>query len=163
MAKKSNKDYLNQGTQQDAMEFLLALIEILKQEMKETEEFKFSLRTIYGMEKIERKFVDNPNGWCVKCNEYPSVLENPFLTLRLIVPFSTKVQLQSLLNNYLFEEMSMSCSNGCCQCGKCQQARACPRSVKKITSITDPPDILMIQLQRFAHALDGSKVTYFIP
>ena len=144
------------------MEFLLALVQVLEIELEENENFKKALQTIYGIERTERKFLDSPFGQCVKCNEYPSVSEIPFLTLRLVVPFSTKVQLQFLLNNYFSEEMSMCCSNGCCQCGKCKEARVCLRSVKRITSITDSPDILMVQLQRFACGSDGHKVTFIL-
>ena len=161
VADKSNKDYLNQGRQEDAEEFLTALIDVLEKELKHITKFETMFNKIHGMEKKERKFMDNPIGWCVKCKSYPRVSEERFLTLQLAVPSCAQVQLESLLNSYFYEdEMTLSCSNGCCQCeGKCRHRGVCNHPVETFTSLSHSPDFLMIQLKRFAYDTTGTKVT----
>ena len=84
VALMSDKNYLDNGSQQDAEEFLRALDGVIFEELVESDEFKAVRELHWGREKISRKFIDNTMyGVCPTCGESPLTLEQPFLFLQL--------------------------------------------------------------------------------
>ena len=80
VAQMSDKGYLDNGTQQDAEEFLRALDNVFHVELIESETFKDTRDLHWGREEIKRKFVDNgSSGACQICGNYPILSEDPFL------------------------------------------------------------------------------------
>ena len=161
-AEKSDKMDLCSGEQQDAEEFFTALLDVLEKELKTMNNFKMALGQLKGRLKEQNKFISHPSGKCVKCGFLPSSVEHDFFTLKLVVPPCEKVNLERLVDGYFLEEDSglrMKCST-CCQCFPvCKQTGFCNRPAISQRILINAPEILVIQLLRFAHAIYRSKIT----
>ena len=79
-AEKSKKRYLSSGTQQDAEEFLRSLLDVLEAELEGHENFKKVMGELIGKEREHKKFMNSPSGRCLVCNNFPSLVEQEFLT-----------------------------------------------------------------------------------
>ena len=82
-------------------EFLRVLFQELEREIQDDDGlFTTVLHNFWGKEVAVRKFVDTPEGKCNKCQMYPSLREDKFLTVKLKVPESNlSIQLSSLNAN----------------------------------------------------------------
>ena len=102
VAIKSNRPNFNNGSQQDAEEFFRVLINVIIEELKDTSEFNVIHRKHFGKERVSKMFLDNlPLGTCRKCDQFPSLRDEPFLFLKLIVPRSSyTVNLPTLISNH---------------------------------------------------------------
>ena len=68
----SKKPHLNDGSQQDVLEFLLALIEQVKAEISISNSVGTTvLQGLIGVERTERKFTGTVEGRCSKCKTLP--------------------------------------------------------------------------------------------
>ena len=88
-ADNSNKHYLSSGEQQDAEEFLRALLDVLEKELVSYSNFTDILNRINGRLVEHKKFVNTKSGKCNKCGNFPSRVEENFPILQLIVPNCT--------------------------------------------------------------------------
>ena len=101
MALKSGMHFLSSGQQQDAEEFLRAILLVLESELKNYEGFDRVMGRIKGTQVEYKKFLDNlPSGKCMRCGTLPSYVEEPFLALKVIVPICGNVSLDNLLQKY---------------------------------------------------------------
>ena len=111
--------FLSSGQQQDAEEFLRAILLVLESELKNYEGFDRVMDRIKGTQVEYKKFLDNlPSGKCKRCGTLPSYVEEPFLALKVIVPICGNVSLENLLQKYFAEQnndLRMNCST-CCKC-----------------------------------------------
>ena len=78
-------------------EFLRILLLELDREIQDDGLFSKIIHDFWGKEVSVRKFVDTQDGKCNKCQLYPSVQEENFLTVKLKVPESNL----SILSYYL--------------------------------------------------------------
>ena len=166
VAQHSGKSYLNDGSQQDAEEFLSSLVAMISTELENYGGFSAVRSNHYGREQIKRVFLDNPSdGSCKKCGQFPSSTTEEFLSLKLTVPESAlNVRIESLLEDYFSEStetIRMKCSN-CCPHGKdnvvCPQTGFCSRPAALRNYLTKSPEYLFLQLLRFGNGLNGFKV-----
>ena len=68
VATQSGRDYLNNTTQQDTVEFLIALLQLVESEISDEHwEAKAVIQQFWGIEKHEKKFLNKTNGICSKC------------------------------------------------------------------------------------------------
>ena len=158
VSQRSGRPHLNDGSQQDAEEFLSALEDTIYQELKYVEEFRVIRNKHWGKVEIRRLFRDNTeNGRCKRCNQYLSSHEEKFLTLRLNIPRSEiGVNLSSIIQNHFSENsktVKLRCSNCCPHEGagvKCTQSGVCrDREATEIIKLIEAPDFLFIQLLRY--------------
>ena len=116
-------------------EFLRILLLELEREIQDDDGlFSTIIHGFWGKEVSVRKYVDTQDGKCNKCQLYPSVKEENFLTVKLKVPESNlSIQLSSLIANYYSEssdQMMLRCGNccnhttGCPQTGNCKSHNA---------------------------------------
>ena len=145
------------------------LTELLEKEFKDDDEiFSSTFTQFWGKEKIIRKFLGTNDGKCGKCQMYPSIKEQNFLSIKVDVPdLNVSVVLSSLVQSYFSEnmdEMVMRCANCCKHVQSCPQTGLCrPRPAVSQTIITKSPKFLIIHLKRFGLHL-GSKIqTTVIP
>ena len=164
MAQKTGTNW-HSGRQEDASEFLLALLSILERELKDFPSYRRVLDRLYGRELDKKKFLDNPSGSCVRCGTFPSSSHQPFLTLMLTVPNCKSVELQKLLQSYFNDQddaLRMKCSN-CCRCTPvCKQEKFCSRPAITHRTLTHAPVFLLIQLKRFTNGPTGPKVNTLV-
>ena len=162
VALKSGKLYLSSGGQQDAEEFLRALLQVLEIELNNHEGFQTVIKGIMGKQVEHKKFLDNPSGKCIRCGTFPSSIQETFLALKLVVPNCNIVELESLLKNYFGEkdnELRMKCST-CCKCSPvCLQKGFCNRTAVSQYSLLHSPKFLLIELLRFTNGHQGNKIT----
>ena len=79
VAEHSNKEYFNNGTQQDAEEFLRDLEVIISSELSESITYKNIQEEHWGEEQIKRIFLDNPpSGTCKIVTTTQKAEHNPF-------------------------------------------------------------------------------------
>ena len=89
-------------------EFLTILLtELLEKEFIDDDNlFSSTFKNFWGKEKIIRKFLSTNDGKCMKCQVYPSIKEQNFLTMKLEVPdLNVSVELSSLVQRYFSENM----------------------------------------------------------
>ena len=86
-------------------EFLRFLLLELEREIQDDDGlFTPIIHNFWGKEVTVRKFVDTPDGLCNKCQMYPSVSEDKFLTIKLKVPQAYhNIFLSTLIENYYSE------------------------------------------------------------
>ena len=167
VANHSGREYLCDGTQQDAEEFLRCMVEMISSELKNNIAFSSVVSNHWGEETTRRVFLDNPpDGSCKKCGQYPSSSSEEFMTLKLTVPVSgLETELESLLAatySESTETVQMKCSNCCIheqQSVLCTQTGFCSRPAALQKSLTKYPAYLFIQLLRFASSASGIKVS----
>lgn len=161
MALKSGMHFLSSGQQQDAEEFLRAILLVLESELKNYEGFDRVMDRIKGTQVEYKKFLDNlPSGKCMRCGTLPSYVEEPFLALKVIVPICGNVSLDNLLQKYFAEQnndLRMNCST-CCKCSPvCTHEGFCNRPAVSQYQLTKTPYFLFIQLLRFTNCHQGMK------
>ena len=170
MAQHFGKPYLNNGSQQDAEEFLGSLVAMVSSELENCSAFSAVQSDHWGSEQIRRVFLDNPpDGSCKKCGQYPSSRVDEFLCLKLTIPVSaSNVSLSSLIADYFSEStetIRMKCSN-CCPHEKekvvCTQTGFCSRPAATHSRLTKSPHFLFLQLLRFGNGFNGPKVTTLV-
>ena len=72
VAHASGKSYLCDGSQQDSIEFLVTLLGVLKEELFNVYgEMKTMIDGFWGVEKLEKEFLNTPNGSCSRCKKEP--------------------------------------------------------------------------------------------
>ena len=166
MAEESGKLYLASGAQQDAEEFLSALIGCLTVELVQSVSFTTLLTKMHGSEKVTRKFEDTDSGVCCWCGYFPSCREEQFLTLKVTVPNCARVSLSFLLLDYftaMTDRVNMKCSRCCPHTGStCPQTGRCSRSAVTQHSLTVAPKYLFVQLLRFGDIVTGNKVNTLV-
>ena len=170
VAQHSGKPYLNNGTQQDAEEFLGSLVAMVTTELATCIAFSTVQSNHWGSEHIRRVFLDNPpTGSCKKCSQYPVSRVDEFLCLKLTIPISAStVSLTSLIANYFSEStesIRMKCSN-CCPHEKnkvvCPQSGFCNRPAATHNQLMKAPHFLFLQLLRFGNGFNGPKVNTLV-
>ena len=173
VAKKSGKEFLANCQQQDAEEFLRALIDMMAIELHDLDSFNIIHNEHIGKEKIKRKFLDNSSGVCSRCGEFPSCSDQEFLCLKLNIPCSNlPVSLASLIDSYFSEGtevIPMKCSQ-CCphdnppdgQKVPCPQAGFCSRPSVSCNELIKSPKYLFLQLLRFGLGHNGPKVSTLV-
>ena len=154
------------GRQEDAPEFLLALLAVLREELQDFPGYNTVLKSLYGVELEKRKFLDNPpSGRCLRCDTYPSSTHEEFLALLLPVPNCNAVELSSLLQSHYNDQddaLRMKCSE-CCTCRpECQQKGFCSRPAVTHRALTYAPSTLLVLLKRFNNGPNGVKVTTLV-
>ena len=170
VALHSGKPYLNDGSQQDAEEFLSSLVAMISTELENYGGFTALRSNHFGSEQIKRVFLDNPHdGSCKNCGQFPSSRTEEFLCLKLTVPVSAmNINIESLLEDHFSEStetVRMKCSN-CCPHGKnkvvCPQTGFCSRPAALRNYLTKSPEYMFIQLLRFGNGPNGLKVTTLV-
>ena len=170
VANQSGKGYLNDGSQQDAEEFLTTLVDVVSGELSNHEAFFSVSANHWGSEQHRRVFLDNPaDGSCKKCGQYPSSKVDDFLTLKLTVPISAlTVSISSLIAEHFSEStetVRIKCTY-CCPHEKqkviCSQTGFCSRPSATHNELTKSPKFLFIHLLRFSKGVNGSKVNTLI-
>ena len=158
----SLKRHLNNGSQQDASEFLDSLVNVVISECSAIEAFVAVQSSHWGNVQIRKVFLDNPpDGACKKCGKFPSLMADKFQSLKLTVPHSNlPVALESLIFEYFSEStenLNMKCSN-CCPHEKekvqCTQAGFCCRPAATRSHLILSPKFLFLHLLRFGNALE---------
>ena len=161
VSQRSGKD-LASGRQEDADEFLRALLSVLNQELANTNEYQEICATFWGKIGLTTRFEDTlPVGNCSKCSKYRPILqEEEFLALMLTVPYSAiPTNLSTLMSAFFRGEPFWRSCPECCKClipchetGLCRQRARCQRSIRTA------PNTLCIQLTRFAGGPNALKV-----
>ena len=85
VATKSGRPYLKDGSQQDAIEFLVTLLQEVENEISlHNWEAKAVVQEFWGIEKVEKRFLSNAEGICRKCKLSPrdEVEKNPSSPIR---------------------------------------------------------------------------------
>jgi hypothetical protein len=156
----SGRPYLSGGGQQDMEELLRTLLLELEREIRDDDGlFTPIIHEFWGKEVTVRKFVDTPDGKCNKCQMYPSVSEDKFLTVKLKVPSSNhSIFLSTLIANYYSEssdQMMLRCGNCCNHTTGCPQTGNC-KSHNAVTQLkmSRSPKYLIVQLMRFENVGD---------
>ena len=165
VASKSERLYLSDGSHQDAIEFMMTLLQLVK---SETSNQSYSIIDGYiGLEKLEKNFVLGLNGQCVKCSKKPRDEVEEFSIFELAVPNSTKkFLLQQLINislNTYTTDSEMKC-DCCTHFYDCSLEGDCrPKQISAKRSILQEPDVLLIQLKRlpgvFSNVWPDDKIT----
>ena len=66
---RSGKNYFKDGSQQDSAEFLVTLLREVQEEISVRNwEAKVVIEEFWGLEKSEKKYINNPKGICNKCD-----------------------------------------------------------------------------------------------
>mgnify|MGYP002629293857 CR=1 FL=1 len=163
VANRSGQGHLSSGRQEDADEFIRALLDVLDRELRENQGYQRVRVLLHGQMSLQVKFKDSlPVGTCMKCKEFrPRHQQEEFLSLMLTVPITKQVlTVQSLLSNYLKDNDQhwISCPD-CCRCetkctdvGPCKQRAVTQRIVKKA------PTVVLVHLLRFARGVAAPKV-----
>ena len=71
VARKSGKNYLRDGTQQDAMNFFVTLLNLIKAELLADNQDNTCVDGFWGLERFVKLYVDFENGSCSKCKLKP--------------------------------------------------------------------------------------------
>jgi ubiquitin C-terminal hydrolase len=72
VATKSGRHYLKDGSQQDAIEFLVTLLQEVENEISlHNWEAKTVVNEFWGIEKIQKRFLSNSDGICRRCKLRP--------------------------------------------------------------------------------------------
>ena len=69
VASNSGKLYLSDGSHQDAIEFLMTLLQLIKSEM--SFQNNYIIDGVFGLETLEKNFVLGLDGKCMKCSKKP--------------------------------------------------------------------------------------------
>ena len=114
VASKSGRLYLSDGSHQDAIEFLMTLLQLVKSEISSPN--NSIIDGLFGLETLEKHFDLGLNGKCMKCNKKPRDEVEEFSVFELEVPASNEnTFLQQLLDTSLNEftkDSEMKC-DGC--------------------------------------------------
>ena len=170
VAQHSGKQFLNNGSQQDAEEFLGSLVAMVSAELANFNAFSTVQSNHWGSEQFRRVFLDNPpDGSCKKCGQYPSSRVDEFLSLKLTIPISAlNVNLSSIIDDYFSEStetIRMKCTN-CCPHEKekvvCTQTGFCSRPAATHSQLTKSPKFLFLHLLRFGNGVNGPKVNTLV-
>ena len=165
----SHMPYLANGGQQDMEEFLRIFLAELQREVDDEEGlFSSIIEHFWGKEVTVRKFVDTPNGKCVRCQLYPSHREEKFLTLKIQVPESNQnLHLSNLVASYYSEstdQLVLRCGNCCTHSTKCPQTGICkPQNATSQHILSKSPKYLVVQLMRFGISGNEKIQTCVIP
>ena len=153
---------LASGRQEDADEFLRALLSVLNRELADSNEYQEVRFTFWGKISLTTLFENTlPVGNCSRCSEYrPIGQEEDFLALMLTVPFSASpINLSTLMSAFFRGNTFWRSCPECCKCpipchekGPCKQLARCQRT------IFTAPNTLCIQLTRFAGGRNALKV-----
>ena len=161
VAKKSGRHYLQDGSQQDTVEFLLTLLQEVEEEISvDNWEARVVVQEFWGVEKKVKKYV-NRSGICNKCKSSPRDEIEKVQVLHLDIPNTCSViRLNGVLENYFSE----SSDNAKMKCNCCTHKTNCPKTgvckPKEIVSkkgIVKSPDILIVQINRYLD-LAGTKL-----
>ena len=147
-------DYVKNGQQQGAPEFLEDLLETLDSELRSSGNIEMSieLRKLYeGQEIIQYNFVgpNSHDGECPTCHMPPDYAERKFNILLLSNENNRDCSLQQMIDRNLLAQSTLLdkyCSND-----NCRDARA--KVLRPATStrmISDLPDVLFIQVPKFS-------------
>ena len=101
VATKSGRHYLKDGSQQDAIEFLVTLLQEVENEISLLNwEAKTVIQEFWGIEKVEKKFLSNADGICRKCKSRPREEVEKIQVLSLDIPDTSRVTtLRGVLEN----------------------------------------------------------------
>ena len=157
VAQRSGKPHLNQGTQEDAEEFLRALEQIISEELNNNIMFPDIRDKHWGKEYTRKLFLNNSSsGACGRCNQFPSTVESDFLFLKLSMPFSNlTINLSTLIENHYAEgtqRVKMKCSRCCIHDRNgvpCPQSGNCNLDAVNKTELVKAPEYLFLQLIRY--------------
>ena len=168
VALKSGKKYLNDGTQQDTIEFLTTMLQEVEREISPNNwEAKVVLQEFFGIENTEKKFLNKTNGACSLCSLSPRDEEEQFQVITLDVPDTSGViTLSQLIENYFTEssdDAKMKC-NCCTHKINCPGTGACkPKSFSSKKVCVKSPDLLLLNLNRFKNCSDKKIKTTVWP
>ena len=163
VADRSRQRHLSSGQQEDADEFIHALLEVLNQELRENRGYQRVRALLQGQMGLQVKFKDNlPVGTCMICKKFrPRYQQEEFLSLMLTVPITEQVlTVQSLLNNYFkdSDQHWISCPK-CCKCKpKCTDVGPCKQLAVTERTIKEAPTVILVQFLRFAGGVAEPKV-----
>ena len=163
VATKSGRHYLKDGSQQDAIEFLVTLLQEVENEISLLNwEAKTVIQEFWGIEKVEKKFLSNTDGICRKCKSRPREEVEKIQVLSLDIPDTSRVTtLRGVLENYFSEnsdEAKMKC-NCCTHKTNCPETGVCkPKGFVSRNMLVKSPDILLVQINRCSN-LSGNKIT----
>ena len=161
VASKSGREYLNDGSQQDTVEFLTTLLQVVHEEISLNNwEAKVVIQEFWGIEKTEKKFL-NKTGVCRQCKLSPREEVERFQVLQLDIPDTSRViTLEQVLQNYYSEnsdDARMKC-NCCKHTTNCPETGVCrPKPFASKRVLIKSPDILIVQINRYLN-LTGSKI-----
>ena len=133
MAYQSDMKF-DDGSQQDMVEFMEALLDTLTNELKNCLEFILNINSHCGMEGIKRLF-RTVDGKCHRCESEPDLSPKVFKILRLELPetFGQCVSLDTLLAHHFsiqVQDETMKCSHCCPHPGAtCPHTGDCSRLV----------------------------------
>jgi ubiquitin C-terminal hydrolase len=161
VATKSGRNYLNDGTQQDTVEFLTTLLHEVEEEISTNNwEAKVVVQEFCGTEKNEKKFLTR-NGICSKCKSGPRDEVERFQVLQLDIPNTSNViPINDVIQTYFSEssdDARMKC-NCCSHNSNCPETGVCkPKGLVSKKVLVKSPDILIVQINRYLN-LTGSKI-----
>ena len=161
VANKSGRHYLQDGSQQDTVEFLLTLLQEVEEEISvDNWEARIVVQEFWGVERKEKKYV-NRSGICSKCKSGPRDEVEKMQVLQLDIPNTSRViTLNGVLENYFSESSDtakMKC-NCCTHKTKCPATGACkPKGIVSKRVLVKSPDILILQINRYLD-LSGAKI-----
>ena len=162
VASKSGRHYLKDGSQQDTIEFLVTLLQEVENEISLANwEARTVIQEFWGIEEIEKKFLNNFDGICSKCKSSPRDEVEKIQVLPLNIPDTSRViTLNGIIENYFSE----SSDNAKMKCNCCTHKTNCPGTgvckpkgfvSKKV--LLKSPDILIVQINRYLN-LTGNKI-----
>ena len=151
----SNNQDIYSGRQQDGVEFLTLLLHHLGSSFQEIFAFK---------EKVVNKFLGaHGPSVCPTCNTLPDIKSDNQMFLQLHVQ-DTELSLN--LENLIYRHFEMQINDEGKRCTRCcpHQQTICPGTASSCVSrpytedrfITRFPHILLIQLKRFKHTINGT-------
>ena len=155
----AGKGYLNDGSQQDTVEFLITMIHEIEKEISSRNN---PLCDFWGIEKVEKVFSDSSNGQCHICSKKPRDETEKFLVLQIDAhPTSALLNLNDLLNN----DLSNTKIAGQMKCDCCQHPNNCPsngycspKTILKKRVLISCPRYLLIQVSKYSE--DGINTTH---
>lgn len=101
VALNSGRLYLSDGSHQDAIEFLMTLLQLVKSET--SYQSSNIIDGLFGLERLEKNFVLGLNGKCVKCSKKPRDEVEEFSVFELEVSASHKIFFFAAIVRYKFE------------------------------------------------------------
>ena len=148
-----NFEYIKNGEQQGAPEFMEDLLTSIEKELKNSGNIEMSntFRKLYeGHEIIQYNFMgpNSPDGECASCHMPPDYAEKKFNIFFLSNDDTREYSLQQMINQNLFTPSTPF--KKYCTSDNCKDAKA--KIEKPATStrmISDLPDILMLMVPKF--------------
>ena len=167
VATVSKKEYLGNGEQQDAVEYLATILDLLQEEFIKLGFDNFIRNNFQSSEIIKKRFISSEgNGACPNCHTLPDERTDKKIVFSLPLPEGARgsISLENLIKEYYTEKLQppMRCTKCCPDHGvKCDSSSICNKvfDYTEKREIEQNADYLLIQLMRFNNAEQKLGVT----